>query len=193
MATKVGGVTVEPLRRFRYEVYGGVWLPRGTVGFSEVSGLNTGSTSEEEYADGNDVNIRKLPGRTKYGDVTLKKGCDLGDYLNRWRTATNEALIDAPGFQTLVRPDTLPNGARNTDFRCTLYIELYDRNVAPGVSAAPLKKWMLEGAWLKELNFDPLSGADGGILYETATLSVERIVVVTPAPAGPPGGGITLA
>lgn len=192
MATKVGGKVVDPVRKFRFEVYtpNAPWIPQGEVGFSEVSGLSGGSTAEDEYADGNDMTIRKLPGRTKYSDVTLKKGVDVGDHLANWRNATNETLADAESpFDTLPIPDiNIPEGTRNEEFRAVVFVDLYDRSSATSATSglsSPgklLKRWKVFGAWPKDLQYDALNGSDGGVLYETVPLSVERVLLVFPAP-----------
>lgn len=54
------------------------------AGFSEVTGLNAES-NVIEYRDGNEsLNIRKLPGLNKYGNVTLKTGVTVDTDLFEW-------------------------------------------------------------------------------------------------------------
>lgn len=54
------------------------------AGFSECNGLSI-ETEVFEYAEGgNNLFTHKLPVRTKYGNVTLKRGIDPGQDLFRW-------------------------------------------------------------------------------------------------------------
>ncbi len=60
----------------------------GEAGFQEVSGL-TVETEVIEYREGNDTNIvRKLPGLTKYSNITLKRGITGDLSLWNWMLAT---------------------------------------------------------------------------------------------------------
>jgi phage tail-like protein len=60
-------------------------------GFSDVSGLST-EIHISEYRDGNETesHVRKMPGSSKIGDVTLKRGvvdsADLWDWITATRT-----------------------------------------------------------------------------------------------------------
>ena len=69
---------------FRVEIEG------VTVGaFMEVSGLES-VTEVLETSDGNDLNIRKRPGRTSYSNIVLCRGFTNSDELWNWRrTVTN--------------------------------------------------------------------------------------------------------
>jgi phage tail-like protein len=56
-----------------------------TAGVTEVSGLNT-ETSVIEYREGSDRSLtRKLPGITKYSNITLKRGFTKDRSLWQWR------------------------------------------------------------------------------------------------------------
>jgi phage tail-like protein len=56
-----------------------------TAGFTEVSGLST-ETSVIEYREGSDRwPSRKLPGITKYSNITLKRGITKDRSLWQWR------------------------------------------------------------------------------------------------------------
>lgn len=54
-----------------------------TSGFASVSGLSA-ETEVIEYRDGSDNIVRKLPGRTTYADITLKRGYVGDDALHDW-------------------------------------------------------------------------------------------------------------
>src|SRR5947209_4150609 len=54
------------------------------AGFSECSGISI-ETEIEEYKEGRlNVYTHKLPTRTKYGNITLKRGIDPGQDLFTW-------------------------------------------------------------------------------------------------------------
>jgi len=55
------------------------------AGFSEVTGMNA-EVQAVEYREGRDPNsnTRKLPGLSKYGNVTLKKGVAIDQDFFRW-------------------------------------------------------------------------------------------------------------
>lgn len=65
---------------FRVEIDG---LTRG--GFREASGLDT-TQDPIEYREGSDpLTVRKLPGLTKYSNITLKRGITDDAFLWDWR------------------------------------------------------------------------------------------------------------
>lgn len=189
MATKVSGRVVDPIRKFRFEVYTTIppdILPRGHVGFTEVDGLNLGETEIVEYAEGNDLFVRKLPGRTKYGNVTLKKGIDLGRYLASWADRVNQTLADVSQLggphglreTTAIRTDrATPPG---DGMRATVRIRMVDRADLPNSVDLPYQEWVLENAWPSSYTVDMLSGNDSGVLVETCVLAVERIYLEIP-------------
>ncbi|CAG7640830.1 phage tail protein [Paenibacillus allorhizosphaerae] len=79
----------DPFRKFRYKVSVG----SKEAGFSEVSGYDA-SIDVVEYREGNHVTTpRKLPGLTKYGNITLKWGAtDSLDFYNWFKDCTNGTI-----------------------------------------------------------------------------------------------------
>ena len=71
----------DPLRNFRFRLeIGGI----DQAGFSEVSGFDI-TVDPIEYREGTDpTHVRKLPGLTKYGNVTLKWGITDSMELYEW-------------------------------------------------------------------------------------------------------------
>ncbi|ASS75499.1 phage tail protein [Tumebacillus algifaecis] len=71
----------DPYRKFRFKVeYDGIV----SAGFSEVSGYDA-SVDVVEYREGTEVTTpRKLPGLTKYGNITLKRGMTDNMELFNW-------------------------------------------------------------------------------------------------------------
>jgi phage tail-like protein len=71
----------DPLRNFRFRVeIDGIQQ----AGFSEVAGFDA-TVEPIDYREGNEAtNVRKLPGLTKYGNVTLKWGVTDSKALYDW-------------------------------------------------------------------------------------------------------------
>ena len=62
------------------------------AGFTEVSGMNT-ETDPIEYREGSDpTHPRKLPGLSKYGNITLKRGYTQSNELWEWRKSTIDGV-----------------------------------------------------------------------------------------------------
>jgi phage tail-like protein len=60
------------------------------AGFSEVGGLST-ETDIVEYREGNeDITVRKLPGKRKYANISLKRGYSVSKDLWEWRKSVIE-------------------------------------------------------------------------------------------------------
>lgn len=72
----------DPLRNFRFRLeIDGIQQ----AGFSEASGFDV-STDPIDYREGNEpTHVRKLPGLTKFGNVTLKWGITDSMELVNWR------------------------------------------------------------------------------------------------------------
>jgi len=65
-----------------------------TVGaFRNVEGLES-ETEIVEFQDGSDIILRKRPGRTKYANITLKKGYIASQDLWEWRRAVIEGHVE---------------------------------------------------------------------------------------------------
>ncbi|MFN3202997.1 MAG: phage tail protein [Bradymonadia bacterium] len=64
-----------------------------TVGaFRNVEGLDA-ETEVVEYQDGDDLRLRKRPGRTKYSDITLKRGYISTMELWDWRKRVMDGVV----------------------------------------------------------------------------------------------------
>ncbi len=62
-------------------------------GFKSVSGMDS-STEVIEFKQGNDIRVRKKPGRTTYSNVVLERGYTATDDLWEWRKNIEEGNID---------------------------------------------------------------------------------------------------
>ena len=65
------------------------------AGFSEVSGLRV-EIDVVEYRDGSDTSsaVRKLPGRAKVGDITLKRGVMASNQLHAWMESAAQGNVN---------------------------------------------------------------------------------------------------
>lgn len=158
MATQAQGGIVTPISGFQFEIYtlpnlfGNNFIPRRSVGFSEINGLSN-ETEAVEYKEGNDLYVDMLPGQTKPTELTLVKGVDISNYLRRWR-----ALI--------LERNALPT----EQVRCTLIIVQYNRQGAPGAAVqdtAPIRTWRGEEAWPRSLTQADFSSTNSEINTET--------------------------
>ena len=89
----------DPLRniRFRVEIDG-----EEAMGFSEVSGLST-ETDVIEYREGTELPVlRKLPGLTKYTNITLKRGITGSIDLWQWRKQIMDGDIQRKTVRIIV-------------------------------------------------------------------------------------------
>jgi phage tail-like protein len=79
----------DPLRNFRFRLeIDGIQA----AGFSEVETLAT-TTDVIEYREGTDpTHTRKLPGLTKYGNITLKRGMTTSLELYQW----HQQIVSGP-------------------------------------------------------------------------------------------------
>lgn len=75
------------------------------AGFTEVGGLST-ETDVIEYREGTDLNrMRKLPGLSKFGNITLKKGMTLNRDLWTWRKTTLDGLTERRDGAIILRDE----------------------------------------------------------------------------------------
>ena len=73
---------------FHLEIEG---LTAGT--FRNVEGLDS-ETEIVEYQDGDDLTLRKRPGRTKYSNIVLKRGYVSSDELWQWRKKVMDGAVE---------------------------------------------------------------------------------------------------
>ena len=75
-----------------------------TGAFRNVEGLDS-ETEIVEYQDGDDLILRKRPGRTKYSNVTLKRGYINNTELWEWRKAVIEGKVQRKSGSIILRAD----------------------------------------------------------------------------------------
>ena len=117
--------------------------------FAAVDGLNT-EVDVIEYQDGNDLQLRKRPGRTSFGNITLKRGYIIND-------AAQDLWI-------WVQTDFRRIPKRN------LSIILQDPDTATEVM-----RWDLYECWPTEWKINGFDGKGNDVITEEITFAVEVI------------------
>ena len=146
-----------PIPKFHFRVQ---WGKDFRIGFTEVSGLDF-ETEVIEYREGSSktYNSSKQPGRTKYSNVTLKRGTFEGDYdfFMEWR----KTFYFQEGNQT---------GSR---FRRNVEIMLLNENHEPIIT------WTLLNAWPSKVQSTDLKADANEVAIETMELVHEGLSILT--------------
>jgi phage tail-like protein len=116
--------------------------------FIECSGLEATTEVIETRQGGDNTTVYKLPGKTTYGDITLKWGSTSSTELMTWR----QSIIDG----TVIRR----NGS----------VVLYD--LANQVEVA---RWHFFNAWPTKWDGPSLNAKGNDIAIETLVLATERV------------------
>ena len=116
------------------------------IGFSEVD-LPAGEIEVIEYREGNEIALRprKLPGLTKYANVTLKRGVTGNvELFEWWRSGRDGQLLGRK-----------------------VVITLLDEQ------GQPVQRWVLRDAWPVKLDYSTLNALGNEVLIETLELAHE--------------------
>ena len=116
--------------------------------FKGVDGINA-ELEVIEFQDGDDLTLRKRPGRAKFGDVTLKKGYIVTADLQEW---WNQAKAGQ-----YVRRD--------------ISITLNDN------AGGELRRWNLYDCWPKSWKINALDGKGNDVVTEENTFVVENLEI----------------
>lgn len=84
---------------FRVEIDG---VTQGA--FKAVEGLDS-ETEVIEYQDGHDLILRKRPGRTKYSNITFKRGYIATDEFWQWRKKVMEGHVERKSGSVILLND----------------------------------------------------------------------------------------
>jgi phage tail-like protein len=116
--------------------------------FSEVSGLSA-EAEVIEYREGSDkqTSARKLPGRVRYGNVTLERGLTTSRELFDW-------------WMTVV------NG--NVQRRNVAVVLLDDARQS-------LMRWLLRDAWIAKIEVGSMQAKGNDVLIESVVLTHEGL------------------
>jgi phage tail-like protein len=76
-----------------------------TGAFRNVEGLDS-ETEIVEYQDGDDIILRKRPGRTKYSNITLKRGYVNSTDLWEWRKNVIEGKVQRKSGSVILCDDS---------------------------------------------------------------------------------------
>lgn len=117
--------------------------------FIECGGLEATTEVIETRQGGDNTTVYKLPGKTTYGDITLKWGSTSSSELQAWR----QSIIDG----TVIRR----NGS----------VVLYD--LANQVEVA---RWNFFNAWPSKWDGPALNAKGNDLAIETLVLVTERVV-----------------
>ena len=116
------------------------------IGFSEVD-LPAGEIEVITYREGSEVapRARKLPGLTKYSNVTLKRGVTGNLELFEWWQAIRDGQL----------------------LRRKVVITLLDEQ------RQPVQRWVLRDAWPAKLDYSMLNALGNEVVIETLELAHE--------------------
>jgi phage tail-like protein len=116
--------------------------------FIECSGLEATTEVIETRQGGDNTTVYKLPGKTTYGDITLKWGSTSSTELMTWR----QSIIDG----TVIRR----NGS----------VVLYDLT-----NQVEVARWHFFNAWPTKWDGPSLNAKGNDIAIETLVLATERV------------------
>lgn len=147
-----------PILKFRFKVKWEGIQNEGSIGFTEVTGLDY-SVDVTEYRDGEDKGLtkRKIPGLRKFSNVTLKRGYFQGsrDFWD-W--------IDGTGGS---KPDKAL--LKRKDYRKTVTITLLND------AGEEMFTWNLERAFPIKVQFSDLKSDGNEVAIETLELAHEGV------------------
>ncbi len=116
-------------------------------GFKSISGMDS-STEIVEFKQGNDIRVRKKPGRTTYSNIVLERGYTATDDLWEWRKAIEEGSIDRRSGAVII-----------LDHDCETEVARYE---------------FFEG-WPCKWNVPELSSDQSGMAIEKIEIAVEQV------------------
>jgi len=151
MATDDGSIegATWPMPKFRFEVDLGTELTK--VSFQEVSGMDV-ENQIIEYRSTNSplFSVEKMPGITKYGNITMKRGIFVND----------NTFWD--WYQQIVM---------NTIKRRTIVIKLLDE------SGNVTMQWTLNNAWPTKITSTDLKSDGNEVAVDTIEIAHEQLII----------------
>jgi phage tail-like protein len=116
--------------------------------FTEVSGLSIDVEAIEYREGGAAPAVRKLPGRVKYGDVTLRWGLTQNRELTDWLKNVAQGIVEPRDIHIVLKK---PSGVEEAT------------------------RWVLHGAWPCSWRGAPLSAMGNDVAIETMVLTHEGL------------------
>ena len=134
----------DPLQKFKFRVT----IPGipSQIGFQKVSGLSK-EVNVVEYDESAFEYTHKLPGKTKFGEVTMERGM-----------FSDSSLLD----QMKV--------IKNPDYRTTMIVQLMDR------FGKVQRTWKLAEAWISKWEGSDLDATSDDVAIETITVQYEYML-----------------
>ena len=151
-----------PYRTFRYRVeIDGITR----AGFSEVSGFDL-NVDVVEYREGDDLRNtpRKLPGLTKYGNITFK-----------WGVVADMEMMDWI-YSVAASDQAPPTGIQRKNITITLYTDTGDDG----------PQWQIINAWPCRYSIPDLNALGSEIAIESLEVAHEGLTRVSGGEAGEP-------
>jgi phage tail-like protein len=139
------GGRIDPIRNFNFLVE----IDQIAQGSFMDCSAPEATTEVIEYREGGDRGVGKLPGRTTYGDITLKRGVTASLDLWSWRAE-------------VVAGKTVPR--RNGS------IVVFDLD-----NNREVARWNFTGAWPSKWTGPALSATGNEVAVETLVLTVEEL------------------
>ena len=138
-----------PMPKFRFEVDFGSELTK--VAFQEVSGMDV-ENQIIEYRKTNSLlfSTERMPGITKYGNVTMKRGVFVNDN-SFWEWQAQIAM--------------------NTVKRITIIIRLLDE------TGSTTMQWQLNNAWPTKITSTDLKSDGNEVAVDTLEIAHEQLVI----------------
>lgn len=139
-----------PFKKYNYEVQIDGFT---SAVFSEISGFDM-SIDVIEYRDGSDKlkSPRKMPGLTKYGNVTLKWGMTDNTEFYEWVAG----IADGSKSQPEDRIKTVTINLQNDEHE-------------------PIASWVLSGAWPCKYTVTDFNASSSEVAFESIELTFEEM------------------
>lgn len=121
--------------------------------FTEISGLGSeNEVVEHKVVEGGKQKVQKIPGRLKWGDITLKRGITAQMDIWTWRKQVEDGMVDA----------ARTNGS----------IIMLDQELTP------VAQWDFENAWPSKVSGPQVQSDSNNYGVEELTIVHEYIVRV---------------
>ncbi len=142
---------MDPIRNFRFilDVDG-----LGVAEFTDASGVNA-TTDVIEYRTGQDKTLKKYPGLTKYGNITLKTGTTENMELFNWF----QMVVDGE-FGSATELEKKSGTIFATDY----------------ATGEPIAEWEFQQAWPVKYTAPDFTAKGNDIAVESLELACESII-----------------